>query len=801
MKWIRIALFSLSILAMSIQTNAQNILSGKDLSTIKVEALTDVEIGKIQAELKKAGVSIDMLEAQALAKGMSAAEFAKLKAKLSGAKTGTKSLTPLTKKDTDNKFKNELDSTKSKPMNNINPLIYGSELFANENGFGENQNIATPMNYEVGTNDILKIVVYGVQEYSSDLDVSKEGTVQIENVGRVKVAGLTIEAATTRIKQQMANTAYPSLRSGESKLALTVGDTRTIQVTIIGAQRSGNYNVSSLSTILNALTEAGGPNDIGSYRNIELIRNNKLFKKIDLYAFMQNGDQSQNMGLKDRDVIRVPAYKGRVEIKGQVKRPGIFEITSSTENFNQFLQYAGGFDDTAYTAWVKVIQKNDKEKVVKDLSATAFASYQPQGGDVIQISKILDRFQNRVKLSGAVFRPDVYELTDGMRISDLIQKADGLKEDAYLGRAQLIRLKPNLLKELVSINLGKAIQKGSEENIYLQREDELYINSIVDLRDSLTVDLLGEVRSEGRFNYVDSMTVKDLILMAGGFNYEASKQVEVARQIQNDIAAKDNQLATIFKTEINGDLSFNPGQENFVLQPMDVVTITKKIGYNKPEVVRIAGQVQSEGLYSLSSRLDRVSDLISRAGGLVFNAYTKGAYIIRKSIVYDSLSSKVKDSFLLNKIAFESPANIQRISLDIDAILKKPAGPEDIVLRDEDEVVIPKLDNKVTIRGGVLRPVTISYKDGLTLNECISAAGGVTEISRRSKAYVVYNNGRAKRTKSFGFIRINPKIEPGSEVVLPEGEKRKDALTSILQYVTILAQIGTSVATLTLLSR
>ena len=800
MKWIKITLFSLSIFAMSIQANAQTIFNGKDLSTIKVDALTGIELAQIQAQIKKSGVTIEMLESQALAKGMNPAEFAKLKAKLMGAKTGVEITTPLTKKDSEGKFINPLvDSIK--PINKINPLIYGSELFANENGFGENKNIPTPLNYEIGTNDVLKLVVYGVQEYSTDLEVSKEGSVIIDNVGRVKVAGLTIEAATTRIKQQMANTAYSSLRTGESKLALTVGDTRTIQVTIIGAQRSGNFNVSSLSTILNALTVAGGPNDIGSYRNIELIRNNKLFKKIDLYAFMQNGDQSQNMGLKDRDVIRVPAYLGRIEIKGQVKRPGIFEINGSTENFNQFIQYAGGFDDEAYTAWVKVIQKNDKEKVVKDLSAKDFASYQPQGGDIIQISKILDRFQNRVKLSGAVFRPDVYELTEGMRISDLIQKADGLKEDAYLGRAQLIRLKPNLLKELVSINLGKAIQKGSEENIYLQREDELYINSIVDLRDSLTVDLLGEVRSEGRFNYVDSMTVKDLILMAGGFKYEASKQVEVARLIQRDEAANDNQFATILKTEINGDLSFNSGQENFILQPMDVVTITKKIGYNKLEVVRIAGQVQSEGLYSLSSRLDRVSDLISRSGGMVFDAYTKGAYIKRKSILYDTLSSKVKDSFLLNKIAFENPANVQRISLDIDAILKKPAGPEDIVLRDEDEVVIPKLDNKVVIRGGVLRPVTISYKDGLTLSECISAAGGVTEISRRSKAYVVYNNGRAKRTKSFGFFRFNPKIEPGSEVVLPEGEKRKDALTSLLQYVTILAQIGTSVATLTLLSR
>ncbi|MFM6994316.1 MAG: SLBB domain-containing protein [Sediminibacterium sp.] len=801
MKWIKIAFFSLSIFAMSIQSNAQNILSGKDLSTIKVDALTDAEIAQIQAQLKQSGVSIEMAESQAIAKGMSPAEFAKLKARLGGAKSSTKSKSPLTKKDLTIEPVKEKDSTGKTFVNKINPLIYGSELFANENGFGENQNIATPMNYEVGTNDVLKLVVYGVQEYSADLDVSKEGTVLIDNVGRVKVAGLTIEAATTRIRQQMANTAYPSLRTGESKLALTVGDTRTIQVTIIGAQRSGNYNVSSLSTILNALTEAGGPNEIGSYRNIELIRNNKLYKKIDLYAFMQNGDQSQNMGLKDRDVIRVPAYKGRVEITGQVKRPGIFEINSNTENFNQFLQYAGGFDDTAYTAWVKVIQKNDKEKAVKDLSAKEFASYQPQGGDIIQVSKILDRYQNRVKLSGAVFRPDVYELTEGMRISDLIQKADGLKEDAYMGRAQLIRQKPNLLKELVSINLGKALQKGSEENIYLQREDELYVNSILDLRDSLTVDLLGEVRSEGRYNYIDSMTVKDLILLAGGFTFAANKQIEVARLLPSEEAVNNNKVATILRTEVNGDLSFNPGQENFVLQPMDVVTISRKEGYNKTEVVQVIGQVNSEGIYSLSSRVDRVSDLIKRAGGLSYDAYTKGAYIIRESIKVDSLSSKLKDSLLLNNIFFQKPENIQKISLDIDAILKRPGGAEDIILRNKDQIMIPKLDNKVVIRGGVLMPLTISYREGLTLNDCISAAGGITENSRRNKAYVVYANGRAKRTKTFGVFRFSPRIEAGSEVMVPIGEKRKDALTAILQYVTIFAQIGTSLATLQLLSK
>jgi protein involved in polysaccharide export with SLBB domain len=286
-----------------------------------------------------------------------------------------------------------------------------------------------------------------------------------------------------------------------------------------------------------------------------------------------------------------------------------------------------------------VIQKNDKERAVKDLAAADFSKYQPQGGDIIQVSKILNRYENRVKLSGAVFRPDIYELTSGMRIADLIQRADGLKEDAFLGRAQLIRVKPNLLKELISINLSKAIQKDPKENLYLQREDELYINSIVDLRDSLTVDLLGEVRTQGRFNYIDSMTVKDLILMAGGFKYAANKQVEVARLIQYGEKVTDNQVATILKTEINGDLSFNNGQENFVFQPMDVVTITKKVGYTNPEVVSIVGQVQNVGKYTLSTRVERVSDIVRRAGGLIGDAYSEGAFIKRSRFQIDTLRS------------------------------------------------------------------------------------------------------------------------------------------------------------------
>lgn len=831
-----------------------NLLAGKDLSTIKVDALTDTELAQIQAQLKQSGVSIDMVESQAIAKGMSPTEFAKLKARLANVKGG-KSTSPLTKKTVKKATENAQDTTEQDFFieSKINPLIYGSELFANSQGFKNSENVATPLNYEVGTNDVLKLVVYGVQEYSADLDVSKEGTVLIENVGRVKVAGLTIEAATTRIKQQMANTAYPSLRSGESKMALTVGDTRTIQVTIIGAQRSGNYNVSSLSNVLSALTMAGGPSEIGSYRAIELIRQNKVVKTFDLYAFMQNGDQSQNMGLKDRDVIKVPPYKGRIEIKGQVKRPGIFEL-NATESFKQFLQYAGGFDDTAYTAWVKVIQKNDKEKAVKDLAQNQFTSYQPQGGDIIQVSKILDRFQNRVKLTGAVFRPDVYELTEGMRISDLVQRADGLREDAFIGRAQLVRLKPNLLKELVTVNLFKALQKDPNENILLQREDELYINSIVDLRDSLTVDLLGEVRSQGRFNYVDSMTVKDLILMAGGFTFAANKQIEVARLIKFGDKVTDNQVATILRTEVNGDLSFNSGQENFVLQPMDVVTITKKVGFTNPEVVSISGQVQNVGKYTLSTRVERVSDIVKRAGGLIGEAYGEGAYIKRSRYNIDTLRSdesktSVEEAYNkkfkaqqdaekqsltsilnpgsnngnnLNQTTTVVDPNLKKknlkdtldilfkelnedtyqIAIDINKIIQKPGSELDLVLRDKDEIIIPKMDNRVKISGGVLRPTNIVYRDGLTIGECISAAGGISEYAKRGRAYVVYANGKSSRTKHFGLFRFNPTIKPGSEIVLPEtNEKKEKPLTTVIQFTTILAQIVSAIATVSILNK
>ena len=854
MKFIKSIITIVILLTFSFSVYAQDPLGGRDLSTIKVDALSESQITAIQQKLKQSGMTIDQVESQAIAKGMSPSEFAKLKDRINGISgivmaKSVKRGNIMAQTAATNAVK---DSATVNTNSSINTLLYGSELFSavtNSTGNTANKVIATPLNYEIGPNDVIKLVVYGVQEYSSDLTVSKEGKIQVDNVGQIKVAGLTIEAAKTRIKQQMAATAYSSLARGESKLDISLGDIRTIHITVIGAYKSGTYNVSSLSNVISALSEAGGPNAIGSYREIEVIRNNKIFTKVDLYRFLQYGDQSQNIGLKDNDIIRVPAYKNRVELTGEVKRPGIFEVIGN-ESFSQILEYAGGFSDNAYSAMVKIIQKNDKEKSVKDLSKLEYVKYQPKSGDVVNISKIINRYQNRVVLSGAVYRPDVYELQAGMRIADLISKADGLKEDAFTGRAQLIRTKPNLLKEMISINLSKALEKNTTENILLQREDELYINSILEIRDSLKVDLFGEVKTVGSFNYIDSMTVKDLILMAGGFTYAANKNIEVARLVQYGEKVENNQVTKIFKTEINGDLSFNAGQENIVLQPLDVITITKKVGYTLPEVITISGQVQSTGKYTLSSRVERVSDIVKRAGGLIGEAYGEGAYIKRKRFDIDSLKSdetktsielaytrkfkakqeadknsilntttgtsamgttdidlnpqakgnKLKDT--LNALFKDLEEDYYQIAIDINYIMQHPGSELDLVLRAKDEIVIPKMDNRVKISGGVLRPTNIVYREGLTVGECISAAGGISEYAKRGRAYVIYANGKSNRTKMFGIFRVNPTIKPGAEVVIPETDAKKDkAITTIVQFTTVIAQIVAALATVSLLKK
>ena len=465
MKKIIIAFFLLFALLQTNTLIAQDLLKGNDLSTVKVDNLSEADIAKVKTQLQANNTTIEQIEPMVLAKGMSATEFAKLKARI-----GATAVTNANKKDAESST-GEFTRTQEKIINtkvkdSLNALVFGSELFDNPTlNFEPNLKLATPVNYVLGPGDELQVSVYGVQEYSGSIPVTSEGTITIPYVGHISVSGMSIEAASQKIKGAMARV-YSTVASGQSQVAVSLSRIITIKITLIGSKQPGNYSISSLATVYNALFLGGGPGKNGSYRNIELIRNNKVYTKVDIYKFLVNGDQSENVGLKDNDVIRIPAYKQRVTLEGQVKRPGIFEMKAG-ETFADLLTFASGFNEFAYTASVNVMQKTAKEFKVQDIKAADFKTYKPLSGDVFRVTKILNRFENRIKIDGAVFRPDTYSFYEGMRVSDLIAKADGLKEDAYSKRARIIRLKPDLTTEIVNVDLEMALEGNRDAVLFL----------------------------------------------------------------------------------------------------------------------------------------------------------------------------------------------------------------------------------------------------------------------------------------------------------------------------------------------
>jgi protein involved in polysaccharide export with SLBB domain len=766
--------------------HSQDLLKGKDLSTLRVDQLSDGDIAKLKSQMSDARMTIEQAEQVALAKGMPATEFAKLKQRLlavtnnnSGVgKLGTGKEPPPQR---ENAEKDSLDvynkADRTKPL--INPLIFGSELYTGvAPSFEPNLNLATPVNYILGPGDDIQVSVYGVQQYEGDLSVSPEGNISIPSVGQIKVAGLSIEAATQKIRTAMGNSVYPYLRSGGSKLSVTLSKIRSIRVTVIGSNRPGNFTVSSLATVFNVLYAAGGPSAFGSFREIQLYRNNKLERKIDLYRLLLQGDQSDNIGLKDNDVIRIPAYKTRVEIQGQVKRPGIFEVLPN-EVFSDIIGFASGFTDTAYSASVKVFQRSEKERKVFDLLATAFDTYRPQSGDVFVVPKILNRFQNRVRITGSVFRPDVYELTPNLKVADLIRRADGLKEDAFVGRGQVIRLQEDLTRSIFSFDIRKALAGDNENNFLLRREDEVYISSVQELKDSFKVAIQGEIRMPGQYEYVENLTLKDLILQAGGFTDAAYKNIEIARLIKRDsIASNDNRASTIINVSFDGD--FASSAANLPLQAFDVITVRRKAGYAVPEIVTVTGQVQYPGPYALRSTNERVSEVLMRAGGYTPDAYPEGMFLKRYKTeeqkreleeTIKKLQRNAKDSTGI--VIQDIEREYDQIPLDIVAIQNAPGSMQDLVLKARDELVIPRFDGQVKVSGSVLLATQVPYRKGNTLLSYISEAGGFGGDAWRKKAYVVYANGNAAVTRHFLFFRFYPEIRPGSHVVVPKKPEKK----------------------------
>ncbi len=786
----KIVLLALTLLLVATSATAQDLLKGNNLANVRVDQLADADIAKLKAQLSSQGMTIDQVEPMAIAKGMSAAEFAKLKERVGGAAKagGTKKATPTNGREasaSDTADTEKYAENLPKPL--IDPLIFGSELYNSvAPSFEPNMSLATPLNYVLGPNDQIAISVYGVQEYSGDLTVSPEGNINVPNVGLIRVAGLTIEDATQKIKNTMG-TVYSYLRSGGSKISVTLSKIRTIKVTIIGANRPATYRLSSLATVFNALYVSGGPTAFGSFREIELMRDNKLFKKIDLYRMLLNGDQSDNIGLKDNDVIRIPSYKTRVSFQGQVKRPGIFEVLPG-ENFANVLAFASGFTDTAYQASVKVFAQTNKERQIKDVTQAQYNSYEPQTGDVFVVSKLLNRFSNRVKIEGAVYRPDVFELTPNLKVADLIRKADGLTDDAYTGRAQIIRLQEDLTRSIVSFDVAKALNGDGANNLTLQREDEVVITSKQELKDSFNVFIQGEIRKPGSFEFTQGLTLKDLILQAGGFTDAAFKSIEIARLIKRDsIEQKDFRAAEIISTEVDGDIS--TAAASIKLTPFDVVTVKRKAGYTIPESVRISGQVQYPGPYALSARNERVSAILKRAGGYTADAFIEGAYLVhnktaeekkREEEAMERAQKILKDSSGLAQLEAQKNNAFIKVPLNLDKILSNPGSEEDIVLKVGDEIFIPKYDGQIKVGGAVLLTTQVPYSKNNSFGNYITAAGGYSADAIKRKAYIVYANGEAAKSSKFLFFTFRPKVKPGSEIIVPEKEQGKKVSTGEL---------------------
>ena len=575
MKKIIIAFFLLFALLQTNTLIAQDLLKGNDLSTVKVDNLSEADIAKVKTQLQANNTTIEQIEPMVLAKGMSATEFAKLKARI-----GATAATNANKKDAESST-GEFTRTQEKIINtkvkdSLNALVFGSELFDNPTlNFEPNLKLATPVNYVLGPGDELQVSVYGVQEYSGSIPVTSEGTITIPYVGHISVSGMSIEAASQKIKGAMARV-YSTVASGQSQVAVSLSRIRTIKITLIGSKQPGNYSISSLATVYNALFLGGGPGKNGSYRNIELIRNNKVYTKVDIYKFLVNGDQSENVGLKDNDVIRIPAYKQRVTLEGQVKRPGIFEMKAG-ETFADLLTFASGFNEFAYTASVNVMQKTAKEFKVQDIKAADFKTYKPLSGDVFRVTKILNRFENRIKIDGAVFRPDTYSFYEGMRVSDLIAKADGLKEDAYSKRARIIRLKPDLTTEIVNVDLEMALEGNRDADVVLKKEDVVTVYSVLDFVEEFKITIDGEIKNPGTYDYYENLTLNDLLVQAGGLTGSASKRVEIARMIQSETIDDANpNKAELFNIEISA--ANNEQAKNFALQPFSVATPSVWVG-------------------------------------------------------------------------------------------------------------------------------------------------------------------------------------------------------------------------------
>ena len=676
--------------------------------------------------------------------------------------------------------------------------VFGREVFNSELlTFEPNLNIATPNDYVLGPGDEVIIDIWGDSKQTLRQQIAPDGTITDPQMGPIVLNGLSVEEANARLSNAYSRI-YSTMNgaSPTTYMKMSLGEIRSIRVNIMGeVVVPGTYTLPSLASLFHALYSAGGVNNIGSLRDVKVNRGGKQIANVDVYEYLLHGRSNLDIRLEDGDVIIVSPYQNLVSIGGKVKRPLIYEMADE-ETLATLLDFAGGFTGDAYKKAVRVVRKSGREYQVFNVEEGQFASFALTDGDEITVGAVLDRFENRVEIRGAVYRAGMYALDGNVStVRQLIEKAEGVREDAFLDRAVLYRDLPNTMREAQSVDIKKLLANEIED-ITLRKNDVLYIPSIFDLNEELSISVRGAVGNPGTFRYVEGMSLEDVIVQAGGLRESASVvKIDVARRIKNPKSTETtNTLAENFTLTLKDGLIID-GQEDFIIQPFDEIFVRNSPGYQVQQIVTVTGEVLFAGEYVLSERGQRLSDLVKKSGGLNPDAYVAGARLVRQMNEFERrrveatlrfASQRIRDSIDVNSLDI---GNDYYVGIDLEKALEHPGSEYDVVLRAGDRLIVPEYAGTVKITGGVMYPNTVVYEKGSKLKHYIAQGGGVLPRAKKNRVFIVYMNGTVARSKAFA----KAKPAPGCEIIVPVKPARRG--TSLAEIMS-LASSTTSIAAL-----
>lgn len=663
--------------------------------------------------------------------------------------------------------------------------LFGYDFFNNPNiSFQPNLNLATPANYQLGPGDGLVISLWGAAENTYELEVNRNGSVKIPNVGQVLVSGSTIELAREKIKSKLLNVyrgiSAPNTSPYKIFTDISLSSVRTVQVNIIGEVTvPGTYSLSALSTVLNALYAAGGPTEQGTFREIKLIRDGENVPFFDVYDYLINGNQTGNVTLRDQDVIIVKPYLSKINISGPVKRPGIYELKTS-ENFEDLLRYVSGFTSSAFKDVVKLERIEGDRKVLKEIDLAQFRYAPLKDGDIITVENIIDKVENRITISGAVYRPGDYEYTPGLSVKDLINKASGLKETAYLERVVVtskVEGKDNTTK---SFPLSDII--NGDLDIALKVNDEVNIFDSMQLREKGTISIGGAVKNPRTIEFIEGVTLEELVILSGGYKKGADPSViDVSREIIDDDYTT---ITETFKVSAKGNLDMTSSTD-FVFKPNDKIEVRYLRGVSDRVSVSVTGEVMYPGNYEVAVKNERILDLLKKAGGLSPYAFEQGGSLVRKNPYYKEViqqltSNRINDSTVTKGVNIDlNNLEEYRVAIDFRKLLKEGVdSKQNMVLKNGDRLIIPSIKQTIKIEGEVLLPSLVRFDTKLSLKEYVSKSGGFNNKAKKRKTFVIYPNGDIAATKSFLFFKSYPSIEPGSLIVVPAKKERTSGIST-----------------------